>query len=163
MHRVILLIGGNEGDCYENINIAKGLIKERLGNVILESSLFESEPWGFMHPQNFINQVLELKCEYTPQQILGIGQLIEKELGRMAKTIAGYEGRTMDIDILFYDDIILDQTNLVIPHPKMHERRFTMLPLAEKWSDFIHPVLKIKMKQLLEECKDEGWVRRVMV
>ncbi len=162
MHRVILLIGGNEGDCYENIKRAKRLIEERLGDVVLESSLFESEPWGFMHPQNFINQVLELKCDLSPQQILGIGQHIEKELGRMAKTIAGYEGRTMDIDILFYDDMIIDQVNLVIPHPKMHERRFTMLPLVEKWSDFIHPVFKKGMNQLLDQCKDEGWVRRVM-
>ena len=161
MHRVILLIGGNEGNRLDNIEQAKFLIQKNIGELINTSGNYESEPWGFDHQLNFINQVIEIKTDLTPNEILSKGQNIEIQLGRKAKTQQGYEGRTMDIDILFYDSLILEESSLTIPHPRLHERKFTLLPLAEHWNDFVHPALNRTIGSLLFECKDEGWVRRL--
>ena len=161
MHRVILLIGGNEGDRFGNVELVKALIQERIGNIVGASGNYESEPWGFEHQLNFVNQVVEVETTMRPEEILMSGQEIEKELGRKAKTTRGYEGRTMDVDILFYDELILNKTDLIIPHPKLHERKFTLLPLVECWSELVHPKLKTTMAGLLSECGDEGWVRKV--
>ncbi|WP_066632189.1 2-amino-4-hydroxy-6-hydroxymethyldihydropteridine diphosphokinase [Labilibacter marinus] len=161
MHRVILLIGGNEGDRFLNISKAKNLIGKSIGCILQQSGNYESEPWGFEHQQNFINQVIEVNSTLSPNEILKEGQEIEKELGRKPKTKIGYEGRTMDIDILFYNEEIVNQEDLIIPHPKLHERKFTLLPLIERWADFKHPIFKKSLKQLGKECEDEGWVRLV--
>ncbi|MCW3785513.1 2-amino-4-hydroxy-6-hydroxymethyldihydropteridine diphosphokinase [Plebeiibacterium sediminum] len=160
MSKVLLLIGGNEGDRMDNIKMSKDLIEERIGRITNESGIYESEPWGFEHAQNFLNQVLEVKCTMDAMDILEISQSIEKELGRKAKTTKGYEGRTMDIDILFYEDLVKKSARLTIPHPQLHKRKFTLLPLVEKWENLLHPTLHKTMKELLIECEDEGWVKK---
>ncbi len=160
MSKVLLLIGGNEGDRIDNIKQSKKLIEERIGQIANQSGIYESEPWGFEHAQNFLNQVLEVQCTMDAMDILEISQGIEKELGRSVKTSDGYEGRTMDIDILFYEDEIINTERLVIPHPHLHKRKFTLLPLVEKWDNFLHPTLIKTMKELLIECNDEGWVKK---
>ncbi len=159
MTKVLLLLGGNEGNPTENIMQAQQLIAKNIGSIIKESGYYESEPWGFVHDQNFINKIIEIECSHTPQKLLELSQNIEKTLGRKAKTKTEYEGRTMDIDILFYDHSIINEPHLTIPHPKLHERKFTLLPLAEKWRNLNHPVLLKTIQELLTECKDEGWVR----
>lgn len=161
MNRVILLIGGNEGSRFENIEKAKELISRNIGDVCTCSSCYESEPWGFVHQQNFINQVIELSTGLSAPDILILGQEIEQELGRKPKTQIGYEGRTMDIDILFFNEETLDLPELNIPHPKIQERLFTLLPLAEKWETLLHPVLGKTMQTLLDECTDSGWVQKI--
>jgi len=162
MHNVIILIGGNEGNTKDYIIKAKRFIQKSIGPIVLISSLYESEPWGFEHTQNFINQIIEVESVLTPHQILDIGQQIEKSLGRQCKTISGYEGRPMDIDILFYDRLIINTNNLVVPHPKLHERKFTLLPLLEKWGNFIHPSLCKSVSLLMNECNDDGWVKKLL-
>lgn len=159
MHHVILLLGGNLGNVELTLIQARDLIIEEIGEIVLASDLYESEPWGFEHAQNFLNQVIEVKSEYSPKEILKITQGIEKELGRKQKTSTYYEGRLIDIDILFYDDKIIDLAELRIPHPKLHERKFTLLPLNEKWSDLEHPILKKKIAELTKECIDTCWAR----
>ncbi len=160
-NRVILLIGGNLGNRRELIHEAKILISENKHKIIQESSLYESEPWGFSHAQDFINQVIEINSASDPKTLMVENQLIEKTLGRKTKTRKGYEGRTMDIDILFFNDEIIQSTDLIIPHPKLHERKFTLLPLVEKWAGLIHPVFNKDMSTLFKECKDEGRVNRI--
>ncbi len=160
MSKVLLLIGGNEGDRIDNIKQSKVLIEERIGLITSQSGIYESEPWGFEHAQNFLNQVIEVQCNKGAMVILAISQGIEKELGRRVKTTDGYEGRTMDIDILFYEDLIVNTERLVIPHPHLHKRKFTLLPLVEKWDNFLHPTLNKTMKELLFECNDEGLVKK---
>ncbi len=160
MHKVFLLIGGNEGNRTLNITWAHQLIESKIGRIIDKSSLYESEPWGFTHQQNFINQVLEVESAYSPLEILKQTQSIEKNLGRKTKTSTGYEGRTMDIDILYFDDQSVSLPNLIIPHPRLHERIFTLLPLVEKWADFIHPILKKSNQLLLNECNDTCWAKK---
>ncbi len=160
MNKVLLLIGGNEGDRVKNILHTNELISKYIGNIIKTSSMYESEPWGFNHQQNFINQVIEVSTNLSPNEVLKEGLLIEKKLGRKPKKKLGYEGRTMDVDILFYDNSILNENQLIIPHPKLHERKFTLLPLKEKWNDLIHPVFLKSIDSLNSECKDDGWVEK---
>ncbi len=162
MNNVILLLGGNLGNRVELIQEAKNLISQNNCLIIKESAFYESEPWGFTHAQNFINQIIEIETESEPEILLLKTQHIEKVLGRKAKTKAGYEGRTMDIDILFFNSQILHQQNLIIPHPELHKRKFTLLPLVEQWETLIHPVLQKTSLELLASCADSCWVRKIV-
>lgn len=160
MGRLILLLGGNEGDPKKTFSSAYSLLTEEVGDIKDHSSFYESEPWGFEAEQNFINQVIEITTSLAPSEVLSVTQGIEKKLGRKLKTGNGYSSRIIDIDILFYDDQLIDIPGLTIPHPRLHLRLFTLLPLTEKWDDLIHPVSKKTIKQLLEECTDSAWVRK---
>ncbi len=160
MHKILLLIGGNEGDRVENIIQSKKLIAESIGKIECQSGIYESEPWGFEHAQNFLNQVIEIQSDKSPREVLKLSQEIEKTLGRKAKTSTEYEGRTMDIDILFYDSEVINTHDLIVPHPHLHKRKFTLLPLAEKWKQFLHPLINQTISDILIACKDEGWVNK---
>ncbi len=153
MADVYLLLGGNAGDRISILNKARDLIKLRVGEIINKSCIYESEPWGFDDNTNFLNQVLlvetALSCEILLTEILKI----EKLLGRVRQS-NHYETRIIDIDILFYEDNIINKENLIVPHPLIQKRRFTLIPLNEIAMDFIHPVLKKTIKELLEECDD---------
>ncbi len=160
MHRFLLLIGGNEGDRIKNINCSKKLIEEYIGTIINHSGIYESEPWGFEHAQNFLNQVIEIQSEKNAFEVLSLSKKIEKKLGRKVKTSTEYQGRSMDIDILFYDSEIINTDELIVPHPRLHERKFTLLPLGEKWKELLHPVFNQTISELLIACEDEGWVHK---
>jgi len=153
MHTITILLGSNQGDRKFYLLKAKQLLEARVGKCTLESSLYESKAWGFKAETDFINQVVLLETKLKPRQILQIGLDIEKELGRIRNTEA-YVSRTMDIDLLFYDDQIIDTADLQIPHPRLHLRRFTLEPLAELIPDYVHPLLKKTMHDLLNSCKD---------
>lgn len=157
MHRAILLLGGNLGDIKTTLKLSLDLLQVKVGVIQKQSELYESEPWGFDHAQNFLNQVIEIETNYSAHELLNITQGIEKELGRKQKTSTHYEGRLIDIDILFFDNIIIDEADLEIPHPRLHERLFTLLPLDELWSDYTHPTLKKSIAELLKECDDTCW------
>lgn len=160
MNSVILLVGGNEGNRFKNMQEATELIATRIGNIEECSSCYQSEPWGFVHQQNFLNQVMEVSTALSASEILTVALQIEKKLGRKQKTQNGYEGRTMDIDILFFNDETIELPQLTVPHPKIQERRFTLLPLAERWGALVHPLLGKTMIMLLDECTDAGWVEK---
>ena len=160
MNKVYLLLGGNLGERYSLIKKAKYLIKEQIGNIIKESSLYETEPWGFKAKQNFLNQVIKVNTELKSYLVLEKCLGIEEELGRERRSVQ-YSSRTMDIDILFFNDEIINTKDLVVPHPKLHERRFTLEPVVEVAPDFIHPIFKRSLLELLEECNDESVVKKV--
>lgn len=137
-HQVYLGLGSNLGDREENIRKAISLIDERVGKVLRQSSLIETEPWGFESSNRFLNAVILCETTLTPRQVLKATQKIERELGRKKKLIANgqqpranYKDRPIDIDILLYDDLTVDEPDLKIPHPLMHERDFVMIPLNE--------------------------------
>jgi len=153
MSVVYLLIGGNLGDVKGNMLMTYDLILKKIGQVKLSSSIIETEPWGFKHKNNFLNQVFKVITDLTPIELLLETQKIEKQLGRVI-SISGYEARTMDIDILFYDDDIINIDNLIVPHPRLHLRRFTLFPLNEIAENYIHPVLNKTIHELLEACVD---------
>jgi len=159
--KLILLLGGNENDVRANLQLARELLMSELGQLVQCSSYYESEPWGFEASQNFINQVVEFETLVSVDKLLGITQGVEKQLGRKAKVGTAYESRPIDIDILFVDDVILETGHLTIPHRLLHERRFTLLPLAEHWSELIHPKLRRSISELLSECKDDVQVTKV--
>ena len=137
-HQVYLGLGSNLGDREENIRKAISLIDERVGKVLRQSSLIETEPWGFESSNRFLNAVILCETTLTPRQVLKATQKIERELGRKKKLIANgqqpranYKDRPIDIDILLYDDLTVDEPDLKIPHPLMHERDYVMIPLNE--------------------------------
>lgn len=153
MAKVYLLLGGNQGDRFYSLNKATELIEQEVGNIIRMSSFYETEPWGFEHEDEFWNQVLVIESDLEPIEILNITQDIEARIGRVRKKNQ-YCERIIDIDILFYNDIVMDEERLTIPHPKIQERRFTLAPLAELDAEFIHPVSQKSVGQLLNDCKD---------
>ena len=141
IHHVYLGLGSNLGDREENIKRAIALIHERVGEVVRQSSLIETDPWGFESDHPFLNGVILCETVCTPRQVLKATQKIERELGRKKKTTLLshlspltshlYSDRPIDIDILLYDDLTVNELDLKIPHPLMHERDFVMIPLNE--------------------------------
>ena len=138
MHRVYLGLGSNLGDREEHIRKAVALIGEKVGLVIRQSSLIETEPWGFESENRFLNGVILVETSLTPRQLLKATQKIERQLGRKKKstdssllTPVSYSDRSIDIDILLYDDLTIDEPDLKIPHPLMEQRDFVMIPLNE--------------------------------
>lgn len=159
MNQAILLLGCNLDDRKGNINKAVLLIEEKIGAIVCKSSIYESEPWGFEAEQPFLNQVLEVQTSHSPNDLLQHIHQIENELGRQ-RLQAGYESRTMDIDILFYDDLILNTDHLKIPHPEIRNRRFVLEPLNEIFPDLLHPALQKSINDLLNICEDKLWVKK---
>ena len=159
-NQVYLLIGGNLGDRFTLLNQAKKSIEENIGELVKESSIYETAPWGFVSDQNFLNQVLIVSTTLTPFMVLEKCQIIENELGRKRQS-EQYASRTMDIDILFYNDQIVNESNLIIPHEHLHKRRFTLEPLVELSPDLVHPIINKTLKEILQNCKDESEVRKL--
>ncbi|NPD91864.1 2-amino-4-hydroxy-6-hydroxymethyldihydropteridine diphosphokinase [Xylanibacter muris] len=132
MHKVYLGLGSNLGNKEANICNAIERIEELIGVVERRSTLFVTKPWGFDSENMFVNAAVCCVTDKSPHDILSITQKIERELGRTSKSIEGhYDDRLIDIDILLYDDIVVDEPELKIPHPLMYERDFVMLPLKE--------------------------------
>ena len=145
MHQVYLGLGSNLGDREEHIRKAIALIGESIGLVIRQSSLIETEPWGFESANKFLNGVILVETSLTPRQLLKATQKIERQLGKRRKHAtrrsplnsqfsilnSQFKDRPIDIDILLYDDLTVDEPDLKIPHPLMHERDFVMIPLNE--------------------------------
>ena len=160
MNKVILLTGGNAGDRFDFLNQAKNDIRNKIGEIVKESAIYESVPWGFESEQDFLNQVIIITTEYSPTEVLHKCQEIENELGRIRKS-KQYSSRTIDIDILFFNNEIVDLPDLTIPHKQLHKRRFTLEPLAEIAPDYIHPVLNKTIVEILKNCRDSSEVKKL--
>jgi len=131
-HQVYLGLGSNLGDCRKNLERAIRMIGDKVGRVLRQSSFIETEPWGFESEHKFMNAVILCETIKTPREVLLLTQQIERDMGRKKKSVSGgYADRPIDIDILLYDDLTIDEPDLRIPHPLMHERDFVMIPLNE--------------------------------
>ena len=130
---IYLSLGSNLGDKEGNILQAYTLIEQRIGHIARKSSLHRTAPWGFESSNDFLNSVIAIETSLTPRELLTETQRIEKEIGRTAKTSADgtYQDRLIDIDILIYNDLIIDEPDLQIPHPLMNQRDFVLKPLKE--------------------------------
>ncbi|HKJ79566.1 MAG TPA: 2-amino-4-hydroxy-6-hydroxymethyldihydropteridine diphosphokinase [Prolixibacteraceae bacterium] len=162
MHNVFLGIGGNLGNKTENFkNVFKIIIRE-IGNITLTSSVYETPPWGFQAKESFWNQVLQVETELLPGEVLSKIHNIEDRFGRIRDN-KNYTSREMDIDIIYYDDSFLENENLIIPHPLLHQRKFVLVPLAEIAPNLKHPLLRLTSLQMLENCKDESVIKKLDV
>lgn len=157
MNQVFLLIGGNLNDRFALIEISKKKITEKIGPIVKSSSIYETAPWGFNSNQNFLNQVILVSTRLAADELLKKCMEIETDLGRVRQS-DNYTSRTMDIDIIFYNKEIVRTKNLVIPHERLHLRRFTLEPLVEIAPDFIHPIINKSLSLLLKGCKDNSEV-----
>lgn len=148
--KAYLSLGSNLGNKEENLHLAVQNIEKRIGRIISLSAFYATEPWGFSSINLFLNAALCMETSLSPQEVLQATQKIEHEMGRKHKSLHGiYNDRVIDIDLLLYEDLILNTPELKLPHPLMQERDFVMRPLAEIAPDIIHPVLKRTMQDLL--------------
>ncbi len=159
MNKVILSLGTNLGDRELNLQCAIKSIMDNIGFDVNLSHIYETEPWGFECNESFLNMVLSVNTNLDPEHLLKMCMKIEKEMGRKRTGSGGYEARIIDIDILFYEDLVISKKGLIIPHPYIQMRRFILEPLTELASDFVHPVLNKKISELNSECNDKGVVR----
>jgi len=148
MAQVYLGLGTNLGNKEKNLLLAINQIKLEVGNLICQSTFYESKPWGFVSENEFLNAVILIETTLTPTELLDKTQNLELKLGRKAKTAIEFADRLIDIDILLYDNIIVDIPQLKIPHQLLHLRDFVLIPLAEIAPDIKHPVLFKTIQEL---------------
>lgn len=142
-------LGSNLGDRRKNMKDALARISDRVGVLRAVSGFYETQPWGFDSHELFLNVAVEVGTRLSPAELLEATQAIERDSGRQDKTINGeYRDRTMDIDILLYDDQVIHTPSLTIPHPLMHQRAFVLQPLAEIAPHAIHPVIGQSIAEL---------------
>lgn len=152
MVKVFLLLGSNLGDRFAYLRQAIAGIAEQIGTVTQQSSVYETQAWGKTDEADYLNQVLLVETTLMADELLHAILDIELQLGR--KRIEKWGARTIDIDILFYSDTIINKPDLIIPHPELQNRRFTLEPLAEIAPDMLHPILKMSMLQLKNNLQD---------
>jgi len=152
MNRVYLSLGSNLGDKPFNLLQAIVYIVNKTGKISAISSVYETKPSGFESLNNFLNMMVCVETLLLPDELLSITQSIEKMIGRRNKSIHSYQDRLIDIDIIAYNDLIINSENLQLPHPLFHKRRFVLEPFNEIAPDYIHPVLKKKVSELLEDA-----------
>lgn len=141
MAKVYLGLGTNLGNKEQNLRDAIQKIEERVGNVHSLSAFYATAPWGFESENTFLNAAACIETLLSPHELLTVTQQIEREIGRTAKSVNHtYADRLIDIDLLMYDDLVINEPDLILPHPLMHERRFVMEPLSEiapNWRDIV--------------------------
>jgi 2-amino-4-hydroxy-6-hydroxymethyldihydropteridine diphosphokinase len=161
MAKAYLLLGGNIGNRDIYLNIAREKVSQLIGEIERSSSVYETEPWGFNDEKPFLNQVIVSLTTLEPREIMNVIRNIEGSLGRFRGIKDHYTSRTIDIDILFYDNLVINDHDLVIPHPRIHERRFVLQPLVEIEPGLMHPVFNKTIAVLHDECADKLQVRRL--
>jgi 2-amino-4-hydroxy-6-hydroxymethyldihydropteridine diphosphokinase len=153
MEEAYLLLGSNLGDNKKYIHDALAYIIRQVGQLTGSSSLYQTASWGKKDQPDFINQVVRVKTKLNPQQLLENILVIETKLGRERRDKWG--SRTIDIDLLFYGDQIINEEKLVVPHPFLHQRRFTLMPLLELNPRFVHPLFNQTIEELFEKLEDD--------
>ncbi|MGM0551223.1 MAG: 2-amino-4-hydroxy-6-hydroxymethyldihydropteridine diphosphokinase [Bacteroidota bacterium] len=152
---VILLLGSNMGNREELLQQARETLNSKIGTITQLSELYETEPWGFEAQHDFLNQVVTLQSELDAHTLLSRTQEIEAHAGRVRAADGRFISRTLDIDILFYANQQIDTPELQVPHPHLHKRRFTLIPLTDNHAEMQHPTLHKTIRQLLDECPDK--------
>ena len=159
MSKVYFSIGSNKGNRSQLINEAIDKIDISIGRVELKSSIYETQSWGFKS-NNFYNVCLLIESSLSVESIFNKILKIEKDMGRLKKTDQ-YSDRCIDIDILFFDNMIINSKSLEIPHPRIQLRKFVLTPMLELTPDLIHPILKKSIRQLEMECVDKDQPKKV--
>jgi len=154
MKNLYILLGSNQGDSRSVFQKAIQMLSIPFNAPITFSRLYSSPPWGFEADTNFLNQVLAFKTNMPAEAVLTECLATEQQLGRVRTGLAGYSSRIIDIDVLYYGPTVCQTATLDLPHPQLHNRRFTLLPLCDVAPDFVHPLLGKTNADLLAECCD---------
>jgi|WetSurSiteA1Bulk_404760.scaffolds.fasta_scaffold103728_2 2-amino-4-hydroxy-6-hydroxymethyldihydropteridine diphosphokinase len=159
MNRVFLGLGSDLGDREANIKYAVKSLEEQVGKIAAVSPVYETEPVGFTGSGDFLNMVISVETILSPSDILRIALALESEMGRTRGKTRNIS-RIIDIDILLYSNEMINSGALTIPHPRMHERKFVLVPLNDISPGLVHPILGKTVKELLSECKDKSRIRQ---
>lgn len=157
MNQAVLLLGGNLGNRKMLLIQAIKEIEKSCGKIIKKSKIYESESWGFDSKDNFLNQALKIETSIDAVKLLGKLQIIENKLGRTTKTPTNqaYSSRLIDIDILFFNNDIIENDILTIPHPRLHLRKFTLDCILDISPEYVHPVFNTTIEKLSHQCCDK--------
>ena len=154
MNSVIFSLGSNQGNKSNYLEKALEEIDLRIGKISKKSFVYETEPIGFESNDSFLNACVEVQTILNPNEILAITQQIEIENGRSVKTLSGYTSRTLDIDIIFFNSLVLESETIQIPHPRYSERLFVLIPLCDIAPEWKDPTNTLTIKQLKDVCSD---------
>jgi 2-amino-4-hydroxy-6-hydroxymethyldihydropteridine diphosphokinase len=160
MNVAFLCLGGNMGDRLANLSRAKELISEEWLTIVAESYIYETSAWGSENSPDYYNQCIKITTASDAQSLMKLLLDIEQRLGRI-RTENRNESRTVDIDILLFNNEVINTPFLIVPHPRMHLRQFVLKPLNEIAGDIIHPVLKKNIRQLVMDCPDQLTVKKL--
>lgn len=160
MAEVFLLLGSNKGDKLENLNNAILFTQEKIGKIKSQSSIYVTDTWGAETNAYFVNQIIQVKTKLLPKQLLTAIKEYEKWHRKEFKTSSRYGLREIDIDIIFYDSLVINQEDLIIPHPRLQHRNFALVPLCELVPDMIHPQMGKSLLELQKDCNDKCRVRK---
>jgi len=152
------MLGSNMGEPKRTVEKACSEVKARIGEVVASSAMFCSQAWGFESPDMFVNQALKVSSVLSPLQVLSAIHAIEESLGRVRVPTSGYVSRTIDIDILHWNGGIFSEEKLTIPHPRVSERRFALMPMCQIAGALIHPDTGLSYQELMSNCSDKGTV-----
>jgi 2-amino-4-hydroxy-6-hydroxymethyldihydropteridine diphosphokinase len=161
MEKVFIELGGNVGNVPETFDIALEKMQESIGQISMKSSRYKTEPWGYKNQDYFLNQVICVDTNLNPHEVLKKVQDIENMLGRKRDKNNQFACRAIDIDILFYGEKIINSTNLIIPHPRLHLRNFVLTPLMEIAPGLLHPSFNKKIEDLFKNNTDTSSVKKV--
>lgn len=154
-HQVVLSLGSNQGNRLENIQACISLLHKTVGSVIRVSKVYETPSWGF-ESDAFYNCALLLHTALPAEKVLGKILEAEKQLGRIRNEQLGYQARIIDIDIIAFDELVLETETLHIPHPQMQNRLFVLLPMQDLGYDWIHPKTNQSIAELIQETEDKS-------
>lgn len=156
-----LHLGSNQGHKVGHIVSALVLIEKEIGPIHATSSFYETAAWGVEEQEDFVNMAIKVETYLSPTELILAVAKIENKLGR--KRIVKWGPRIIDIDIILYGDLVIKQENLEIPHPRMGDRRFVLVPMVEIAADDIHPITKLTLKEMLDVCADQLTVKKLKV
>lgn len=152
-HTIFLSTGSNLGNRIENLQQARQFIESKIGSILKSSSIYVTKAWGLHNQPDFYNQALQVESTLHAEEVLEIIHEIEMKMGRIRTTL--WSKRLIDIDILFFEQFVIQTERLTIPHPFLHQRNFVLIPMKEIAPEFFHPVLKKTIQELYENSTDE--------
>lgn len=159
-NNIFILLGSNLGDRQAILSSARQAIEAQCGKILKLSHLYETAPWGFESDNWFLNQVIEIESVMDATPLLDSLLEIEKNLGRI-RTSAQYSSRNIDIDLLYFGDQVINNKQIEVPHPRLHLRKFTLLPLCEIAANFVHPLMQKSQLELLQQVADKSIVKQL--